>query len=305
MRLSGLIRPFIESEEFIKIKGSVSKDKYPISLFGLSESSKSFVISSIFNQFDKNILVVTHNEIEARKIYEDISFFYPNTYLFPSKEIVFYNIDAISGDLRWERLKVIREIVRQSKKIIVTAVDNLTSSYIPMELYSEYTFKISLGQLIDLDDISAKLIESGYERISTVVLKGQFSIRGGILDIFPPASSSPYRIELFGDEVDSIRIFNLETQKSIDKVESVEVFPAKELILKKENIENGIERIVKDFKHQEAVFSSKKDKERLENLNLNVDKILEELREKGSFESIDSFIDYFYEKTFSFFDYFK
>ncbi|MDV3429477.1 MAG: transcription-repair coupling factor [Bacillota bacterium] len=305
MRLSGLLRPFIESEEFIKIKGSVSKDKYPISLFGLSESSKSFVISSIFNQFDKNILVVTHNEIEARKIYEDISFFYPNTYLFPSKEIVFYNIDAISGDLRWERLKVIREIVRQSKKIIVTAVDNLTSSYIPLGLYSEYTFKISLGQTIDLDDISAKFIESGYERISTVVLKGQFSIRGGILDIFPPASSSPYRIELFGDEVDSIRTFNIETQKSIDKVQSVEVFPAKELILKKENIENGIERIVKDYKHQEAMFSSKKDKEKAESLNLNVEKLLEELKEKGSFESIDSFIDYFYEKTFSFLDYFK
>lgn len=305
MRLSGLIRPFVESEEFIKIKGSVSRNKYPISLYGLSESSKSFIISSIFNQFDKNIIVVTHNEIEARKIYEDISFFYPNTYLFPSKEIVFYNIDAISGDLRWERLKVIREVVRQSKKIIVTAVDNLTSSYIPLELYREYTFKISLGQMVDLDDISIKLIESGYERISTVVMKGQFSIRGGILDIFPPASSSPYRIELFGDEVDSIRTFNIETQKSIDKVQSVEIFPAKELILKKANIEKGIERINIDYKHQQAMFSSKKDKEKLENLNLNIEKSLEDLKEKGNFESIDSFLDYFYEKTYSFFDYFK
>ena len=92
MRLSGLIRPFIESEEFIKIKASNGKNKYPISLYGLSESSKSLVISAIFNQFEKNIIVVTHNEIEARKIYEDICFFYPNTYLFPSKEIVFYNI---------------------------------------------------------------------------------------------------------------------------------------------------------------------------------------------------------------------
>jgi len=214
-------------------------------------------------------------------MYEDISFFYPNTYLFPSKEIVFYNIDAISGDLRWERLKVIREIVRQSRKIIVTAVDNLTSSYIPIELYREYTFKIVLGQQLSLHDISAKLIESGYERISTVVLKGQFSIRGGILDIFPPASSSPYRIELFGDEVDSIRTFNIETQKSIDKVQSVEVFPAKELILKKENVEKAVERIYEDFKHQQVMFSSKKDKERLENLSLNVEKSIEDLKGKG------------------------
>lgn len=305
MRLSGLLRPFVESDEFIKIKVSIDKNKYPVSLYGLSESSKSFVISSIFNQFDKNVLVVTHNEIEARKIYEDICFFYPNTYLFPSKEIVFYNIDAISGDLRWERLKVIREMVRQSKKIIVTAADNLTSSYIPMELYREYTFKISLGQLINLDEIAAKLTESGYERISTVVLKGQFSIRGGIMDIFPPATSSPYRIELFGDEVDSIRTFSIENQKSIDKVQSVEIFPAKELILKKENIENGIEKIYKDLKLQQSHFSSKKENEKLENLTLNIEKSIEDLREKGSFESIDSFIDYFYEETVSFLDYFK
>lgn len=303
MRLSGLISPFVFSKEFIKIKEDIDKNIYPISINGLSESSKSFLISSIFSETDKNIVVVTHNEIDARKIYEDISFFYPNSYLLPSKEIVFYNIDAISGDLRWERLKVIREMIRQSRKIIITSIDNLASAYIPKELYKEYTFKLSLGKEINISNLTLKLVESGYERIDTVVLKGQFSIRGGILDIFPPNAFSPYRVEFFGDEIDSIRTFNIETQRSLEKVQSLEIFPAKELILSKENIDKGIERINEDLKNGADIFKKNKEVEKLDKITKYINKSIEELKEKGSFETIDSFIGYFYDKTYNFFSY--
>jgi transcription-repair coupling factor (superfamily II helicase) len=133
--------------------------------------------------------------------------------------VVFYNIDAISGDLRWERLKIIKRILEPGKKIIVTSIESIAPVCIPLNLYKEYFFKFSIGDVVNYNDLSEKLLKSGYERVDLVRNKGQFSIRGGILDIFPPISSEPYRIEFFDDEIDSIRNFNTESQRSIEKVD--------------------------------------------------------------------------------------
>ena len=303
MRLKGVLQPLSENSTFNEIISSIKNKKYPISINGLSDSGKSYGIYGIFEKIDSSMVILTHSDMEAKNIYEDLSFYTNDIYYFPAKEVVFYNIDAISGDLRWARLKVIKEMMKDSKKIIVTSIDSLTSVYTPRELFEEYNFELKVDDEVDFKDLSQKLLECGYERVEAVEGKGEFSLRGGILDVFPPTTTYPYRIELFGDTIDSIRTFNTESQRSIEKVDMMEVFPAKEIILNEEALNRGKERILKEFEEIKGKGSS--DKERIEKLEKIVKANIEALTESLTFETVDSYLPYFYEKTNSFFDYVK
>lgn len=297
MRLNGLMEPLNNSSEFNNLLKNIESRKYPIGVFGLSESAKSYLIDGIFEAMDKSILIVTHSDAEARNIYEDLSLYTTQAFYFPIREIVFYNVDAISGDIRWERLKVIREMLRPGKKIIVTCVEALAAAYIPVELYKDYLRTYSVGDSINLSELNEKLIQCGYERVESVDGKGEFSIRGGILDIFTPESIYPYRVELFGDEIDSIRTFSVETQRSIDKVQSMEIFPAKEIILDSGHRENGIANIKNDLEKFLKGIDKKKNKEIYEKINTIINGNIEALSERWGFETIDSYLPYFYGKT--------
>ncbi|GAB6151012.1 transcription-repair coupling factor [Clostridium novyi] len=301
MRLKGLMEPLLDNIQFQNTIKSIKDGKYPIEITGLSESGRAYFINGIYEQEDKSIFIFTNSDVEAKNLYEDLSLYVPNVYYFPNKEVVFYNVYAISGDLRWERLKVIREMLKKGKKVIVASIETLASTYISPELYKKYTVKVSVGNVIDIEELSEKLIQGGYQRTSIVEGKGEFSIRGGIIDVYSPISSVPYRIELFGDEVDSIRSFNTESQRSIEKSKSIEIFPAKEMILTKENIDMGYNSIKEDL--QKAKEKLVDDRELLDNLEKNTLSNLESLKETWSFENIDSFTPYFYEKTATLLDY--
>ncbi|MCM0649012.1 transcription-repair coupling factor [Clostridium swellfunianum] len=305
MRLKGVMQPLKESNEFKEIINAIEKRRYPIGVFGLSESARSYLINGVYDELDKPFLILSHSDVEAKNIYEDLNLYLPNVFYFPTKEVVFYNIDAISGDLRWERLKVIREMTRKSKKIIVASIESVAQKYIPFELYKEFTFSYKLGDTINLEELNEKLVQCGYERVDMVDAKGQFSIRGGIMDIFPPFGTLPYRIELFGDEVDSIRTFNTESQRSIEKVKSIEIFPAKEMILSRESIAKAVSSIEEDLKTVTASLKAKKNKDAMEKINSATKRNLETLKESWSFETIESFLPYFYNNTSSFLEYIK
>ncbi|MCY6371973.1 transcription-repair coupling factor [Clostridium ganghwense] len=301
MRLKGLIQPLVESSSFRRVLNGINKNEFPIEILGISDSARSYFINGLYEQEDKAIFIFTNSDVEAKNLYEDISFYLPNVYYFPTKEVVFYNIYAVSGDLRWERLKVIREMLRKGRKIIVTSIESLASNYICPQLYREYTLSFSVGDVVNLEKIGEKLIQSGYERVNIVEGKGEFSIRGGILDIYSPIASTPYRIELFGDEIDSIRSFNYESQRSIEKLNDIEIFPAKEMVFTKENIDEGYNSIQKDL--DIAKGNLKDNKEAIERLETTISSNLELLRENWSFENIDSFLPYFYDKPSSLLEY--
>ncbi|MBS4803697.1 MAG: transcription-repair coupling factor [Clostridium sp.] len=303
MRLKGVLQPLSENSTFNEIISSIKNKKYPISINGLSDSGKSYGIYGVFEKIDSSMVILTHSDMEAKNIYEDLSFYTNDIYYFPAKEVVFYNIDAISGDLRWARLKVIKEMMKDSKKIIVTSIDSLTSVYTPIALFEEYNFELKVDDEVDFKALSQKLLECGYERVEAVEGKGEFSLRGGILDVFPPTTTYPYRIELFGDTIDSIRTFNTESQRSIEKVDMMEVFPAKEIILNEEALNRGKESILREFEEIKGKGSS--DEERIEKLEKIVKANIEALTELLTFETVDSYLPYFYEKSNSFFDYVK
>ncbi|WP_300386455.1 transcription-repair coupling factor [Clostridium sp.] len=301
MRLNGVLQPLNTDKSFNKILSSIKSNRYPININGISDSGKSYIVYGVYENIDESILLVTNSDMEAKNLYEDLSFYSNDVHYFPTKEVVFYNVDAISGDLRWARLKVIKEILNNEKKILVTSIDSLTSVYTPIELFKEYNFKLKIDDEVDFKELSRKLIECGYERVEAVEGKGEFSLRGGILDVYPPISTYPYRIELFGDTIDSIRIFNTGSQRSIDKVQEVEIFPAKEIILNEEALERGRENILKEF--EEIKKTSKTKDERFIKLERIVNYNIDSLRETLTFETIDSYLPYFYNKLDSFFSY--
>ncbi|ARC83607.1 transcription-repair coupling factor [Clostridium argentinense CDC 2741] len=305
MRLNGLMMPLRHSEEFREISKSIKGNNFPIGIYGVSESAKSYLINGIYEEVNKKILIVTHNDVEAKNICEDLSFYLNDVYYFPTREVVFYNIDAISGDLRWERLKIFKKMLEDGPKIIVASIESLLAVYTPVDLFKNYIFSLKVGDIVDIRELSEKLIQCGYERSEAVETKGQFSIRGGILDIFPPIDALPYRVEFFDDEVDSIRTFNTDTQRSIEKVSAIEIFPGKEIIMTSESLKKAYDNISKDFNNSLLNFNKKKEKEAIERLTSIVNSNIEALKETWSFETIDSYIPYLYESTSTFFDYLK
>jgi transcription-repair coupling factor (superfamily II helicase) len=303
MRLKGLMGPLKQNDNFKEILKSMKENRYPIGVYGISESARSYIMNGVFEELDESLFILTHSDVESRNLYEDLSLFVPNVYYFPTKEVVFYNVYAISGDLRWERLKVIKEMLTDTKKIVVTSIEALASCYTPVELFKKYTFNLSVGDNIDLQDLGHNLVKCGYERMDIVDSKGQFSIRGGIMDIYPPISSVPFRIELFGDEIDSIRTFNPESQRSIERITNIEIFPAKEIILEKENIERGYSAIENDLDEILKKMIDKDHKEAREKVEKTTKSNLEALKENWSFETIDSFLPYFFERPSDFMEY--
>lgn len=299
MRLKGLIKPLINNNKFSQIL-SLIKDNKLVELNGVSDSARGLFLASIYESIDKPMVVITSSDMEAKNLYEDLNLFINNVYYFPSKEVVFYNIDAISGDLRWERLKVIKAILNGKKNIIVTSIEGFSLRLAPRELYKSHILNLKLGMEVNLKSISKLLIEGGYERVEMVEGKGEFSLRGGILDVYPADSIYPYRIELFGDEIDTIRTFNTTSQRSIDNINSINIFPAKEIILTEDNIIYATDKINNEY---DDLLKDIKGKDKNNKIKDLINKNLEELRETGNFETIDSYLPFFYNKTETLFDY--
>lgn len=295
--------PIKESQEFKSVQSSIDNKKLPISVDGLSESGRNFFIGTIFDNNDKSLVVITHNDMEAKNIYEDLNIYTTEVYYLPAKEVVFYNIDAISGDLRWARLSVLNKVLNSdTKKIIVTSIESFIGLYTPIDMIINHTYSFKVGDTLEVEDLVKNLIEAGYERMETVEEKGQLSLRGGILDVYPPSTSLPYRIEFFGDEIDSIRTFNTDSQRSIEKVKNCDIFPAKEVILTQEIIDNAIEKMKKQL---DEYMNSRNDEESIDRIRTTVNSNIESLRETWKFETMDSCIDFFYDNLCTLFDYFK
>lgn len=303
MKFKGIIEPLLEDASFMKLKEHIKNNKYPIEIDNISESSRAYIIKGIYESIEKPIVILSNNDIEAKKLYDDLSLFIYNVYLLPCKDMGFYNADAISGDIRWERLKILEKIFDNKKKVIVTTIDAATSIFAPIDIFKDNIFKLSVGDNLDVKKFIGRLIKIGYERVFTVEQCGQVSTRGGIIDIFPPTSEFPYRIELFDDEIDSIRTFSPQTQRSIDKSYVINIFPAKEIILYDDNIKLGCELITKDLEKTISELNKEKKFSEVKKIKALVNENLEFLKEKGTFQNIDSYLPYFYSEPSNFFDY--
>ncbi|MDF2672062.1 MAG: mfd [Clostridiales bacterium] len=303
MRFHGLINTLKQSEEYNIINSAFKNNKLPCQVHGLSESQKAFVSYGLFEELQSQLLILAYNEIEARKIYDDIKVFTNACAYFPIKEMVF-NVDVTSGEVKSERLEVIKRVLNGEKIIIVTSIDAIFYRMPPREVLNESRLSLSTGDTIDILELSSRLVDFGYERVSTVEGRGQFAQRGGILDLFSPTEGEPVRIEFFGDEIDTIRTFEILTQRSQDIISQAQIYPAREIIMNSEDITNIIQGITKDYETKLKSYS-KKNKDIATKFRERILENIEKLRNFRYFDGIDSYIPYIYKNTVSFIDYFK
>ena len=287
---------------FSQVQDSMKSRHFPIHLTGCVESQNCHLMDSLGQNYSYR-LIVTHNEIRAREMYEDYSYFDRNVFLYPAKDVLFYQADIQGNLIGKQRLEIIKHILSGEGATIIMTIDGLMDRLAPLDTVRDAVFTIRSMDVLDFSKVQEKLIQSGYEKTGLVDSPGQFAIRGGILDIFPLTEVCPYRIELWGEEVDSIRSFDADSQRSIEQVDELFIYPASEMIVDQNRLSQGIEKLEQEFKNAWKVFREARKTEQAARLKKTVEQIKEELTEFHKALGMDSLISYFYEETVSFLDY--
>ena len=299
MRLNGINDRLFNSEKFLKILNCINKG-HKINICGLLNSSKANVIYGLYEKIQKNIFVIMGNNFDARNIYEDLRFYTNDCIYFQGRENVFYNIEAFSYDLKWDRIKSLKSICGDKAKIVCTSVESLISFYMSKESLSSLEINIKTQCNYDFNELLKDIYYFGYEKVHKVERKGEYAQRGGIIDIFPVNSECPYRIEFFGDEIEIIRSFNIETQISIEKVQEIKIIQAKEFVLNDKNREELYLNLKNDF---DNYISSVKDECVREKLFLKFNLVLEKIKSGIYFDEYNVIIPYLKNNFCKFFDF--
>lgn len=233
-----------KSLRFIDLSNQIEKTKSPISISGLTSVGMAEIVTGI-NGYNKNpVVIVTYNEIQAKKIVENLKVFdKEKVVLFQKKEIVTYDYIAESKDLPYERIETLRKIEEKKNLIVVTTIESLMQKLPSKEVLFRDILQFKVGDICNLEDIKRKLVNLGYSRYDLIEGRGQFSIRGDIIDISLDEKIGA-RIELWGDEIDSIRSFSISSQRSISTLEKIKIYPAHEYVLE-DSIENICKKISK------------------------------------------------------------
>ena len=296
--------PLVDLAEYTDMKQDMDQGKGPVQVSGVTDSQKVHVMHEL-SKDNPWRLVVTYDDTRAKEIFDDFSYFEPNTWLYPARDLLFYSSDIHGNLLTRQRMQVFKHLLEDEGGVVVTTVDGLMDHLLPLSMIKESCLNIMVGQTLDMEEIKHLLTGMGYERMGQVDGMGQFSVRGGILDVFPLTEEVPVRIELWGDEVDSIRSFDAESQRSIQQMDEVTIYPAAELILTKEHIEEGILRLEADEKKQEKAFRDQKKPEEAQRIRRAVGELVESLKEGFDVQTLDAYIRYFCQDTVSFLDYMK
>ncbi len=296
--------PLVDLAEYTDMKQDLDQGKGPVQISGVTDSQKVHVMHEL-SKDNPWRLVVTYDDTRAKEIFDDFSYFEPNTWLYPARDLLFYSSDIHGNLLTRQRMQVFKHLLEDEGGVVVTTVDGLMDHLLPISMIKESCLNIMVGQTLDMEEIKHLLTGMGYERMGQVDGMGQFSVRGGILDVFPLTEEVPVRIELWGDEVDSIRSFDAESQRSIQQMDEVTIYPAAELILTKKDIEEGILCLEADEKKQEKAFRDQKKPEEAQRIRRAVGELVESLKEGFDVQTLDAYIRYFCRDTVSFLDYMK
>jgi len=222
--VSGPLRELAEFEEILKFK---TKDTGMIRISGCVTSQKTHMMYALSDGCKYKVIACS-SESKARHVYEEYKFLSVETYLYPAKDLLFYQADIRSKELVKQRMEVIEAIITGNAVTVVTSFDGFMDALLPKEIIKERIVHIGSGDSMDMEEMAYRLVEIGYEREEQIEGPGQFAIRGGIMDVYPLTEEQPIRIELWGDEVDSIRTFDVDSQRSIENLQEVDIYPASE-----------------------------------------------------------------------------
>ncbi|SIS62154.1 transcription-repair coupling factor [Salimicrobium flavidum] len=269
---------------------------------GVSGTSRSMLVSIVQEAVNRPILLVTHQLNQAQQLYEDLQEWSEDcpVHLYPVNELIASEIAFASPELRSQRIDALDEWIHEDAGICIAPVAALKRMMPPISYWQEAQITFETGMEIDLDHYLAKLIRVGYERTGMVSSPGEFSMRGGILDIYPLTEDHPLRIELFDTEVDSIRTFDVESQRSKEKWERAVIKPATEMLLKPEDYARALHQL--DDAYQ-VTIGKWSDQEAKQTLYEEISHDKERLEQQERFENMYKYMNFFYENKNSLLDY--
>ncbi len=295
--------PLRELNEYMELEHDLKMDLTPVQLTGCIDSQKCHLMAGIGQETTFKV-IVTYNELKAKEIYEDYRLYDKNVYLYPAKDIIFYSADIHGHAIVRERLMVLKQLLEHKPATIIMTIDGAMDRILPLEQLKSRVLDIEVAKEYEFEKLIEQLVLLGYERCIQVETPGQFAIRGGILDVFPMTEEVPYRVEFWDDEVDTIRSFDAESQRSIENVELLTIYPATEFIFTPPMVKHGRLKIEKEFEAYHAALKGDKKLEEAKRIKDIIGEFLERISEYNGSVAMDSFVPYFYEETQSFFDYF-
>ena len=245
--------PLKNLEEFEQLCSGLKKNRGILQVSGCIEAQKSHLMYCVGEPYRKK-LIITYSDLRAKEIYENYRFFDRKVLLYPARDLMFYSADIRSHQIGQQRMAVLRELLEEEQVTVITTLPGCMEHVLPLSGIREHVLEFAQDSELSLEKLSGQLVEMGYEKTAQVDAPGQFAIRGGIVDIFPLTEENPVRIELWGDEIDSIRSFDAQSQRSIENLESVRVYPASEIVISDAQAAKAAERIKKESKKQEKIF---------------------------------------------------
>ena len=287
-----LLEPIKELECVQRAEEILQKRGTSALISGCVDSQKWNMAFGLSKDF-KNRVIVTYSDARIKEIYEDCRIYDKNVCVYPAKDVVFYQADIHSNQLTKDRLRCIRRLLQGTDSTIITTFSGLMNVGADLNLLKASLLRLKVGALVDEEAVKRRLTAMGYERTYQVETCGQFSVRGGIIDIFDLTEENPVRVELWGDEIDSIRIFDANTQRSLEKLETVTIYPATELPIPEGILRDGLDKITEDAKKLSKAFRDKNDPESAHRLEIKLKEITEEITEFPWSFNADSYVKYF------------
>lgn len=290
----------VRGGKFNEIKALAKNAKGLINISGISEGRAMPVASLIIRERGGQSLIITSSYTKAKRLAEDLSFFVEQKILvIPDEEQLFLKYDAKSHGSLEERLTALKALLSGESCVVIAPVLGAVKKMAPHRIFQENTVRFKLGSEADIEQIKRSLTFMGYERMAYIESKGQYSIRGGIVDVFPADAEYPYRIEFFGTEVDSIRSFDPLTQRSVENLKSVELYPAEQMVQEENLFRHAADRLGKAY----DAFAKKLEGPRKEHLIQRKNQLLDFIENTANIQLLENYIHYFYDDIEYLWDY--
>ena len=225
--MEAFVQPLRGLAEYEEISSRIGRNPGLVQIAGCVESQKAHLICGLSGLFPCR-LILAQDESRAKELYEDYRFYDKKVFYYPAKDLLFFQADIHGNLLIKQRMQVVRALLEEESVTVVTSVDGCMDYLMPLGQIKENLVCLNSESTVDLEELSKKLVWLGYERVPQVERSGQFAVRGGILDIYSLTEENPWRIEMWGDEVDSIRSFDAYSQRSIENLETITIYPAAE-----------------------------------------------------------------------------
>ncbi|OZM55841.1 transcription-repair coupling factor [Lottiidibacillus patelloidae] len=298
-----LIDLIAKSEEINSVISGVEAGLSEQLVSGTGGSARSFYMASLYKRTKKSQIIVTHNLFQAQKLYDDLSELVSENeiFLYPVNDLIASEIAIASPELKGQRLEVLNHWSRENRGIVIVPVAGFRRILPPKAMWKSSQISLLLGEEIDLDHFLGMMLGMGFERTSMVTTPGQFSIRGGIIDIYPLTEENPVRIELFDTDIDSLRYFDAESQRSFEKtLEQITYGPAKETLLFDEQYDRAAMLLKEELA---KTLKTVKDKKIQGLLSEQIGHELEQLQQHQPIDQYYKYMSLYYEKKHSLLDY--